>query len=168
LFSSCTFFRYVTSYEGYSSHPLITPVNKNITNSSTRLNLAIRKKIISSRTIFIVKCIYSFLCTINIKYFYEPNPMQQRFSSDTQEIIRILCKPNIHRLVETFPSPDRPYVFQSHFYVTSLPSSTYNFCWCASSCFFFFSKKNLAVTFPANRIILNTIILTIFSDKYKS
>jgi len=122
LLSSCIFFRCVKSYDGYSSHPLITPIDKNITNSSTRLNLMIRKKMIISRTIFIVKCIYSFLCTINTKYFYEPNPMQRRFSSDTQEIIRILYKPKLHHLVHTFPSPGRPYVFQSSFYVTPVPS----------------------------------------------
>jgi hypothetical protein len=39
-------FRYVQSYDGYSSHPFITPINKNITNSSTRLILKIRKTII--------------------------------------------------------------------------------------------------------------------------
>jgi hypothetical protein len=161
----CIFFRYVKSYGEYSSHPLITSIDKNITISSTRLNLTIRKNIISSRTIFIVKCIYSFLCTINTKYFYEPKPMQRRFSSDTQEITRILCKPKIRRLIHTFPSPGRPYVCQSHFYVTPppLPSQPIT----SGGVHQAGSKKNLPTTFPVNRIILNTIILTIFSDKYK-
>ena len=42
---------------------------KNFTNSSTRLNLTIREKIICSKPIFIVKCIYIFLCIINTKCF---------------------------------------------------------------------------------------------------
>ena len=73
------FFRYVQSYDGYSSHPFVTPIFKNITNLSTRLILTIRTKIISSRNIFIVRCIYSFLCTINTKYFCVPKTMQRRF-----------------------------------------------------------------------------------------
>jgi hypothetical protein len=100
----------------------ITSINKNITNSSMRIKLTIRKKIICSKPIFIVMCICIFIWAINTKYFYVPNSLQRRFSSSTQEIIRILCKPKIHHLFSHVPISRPTLCFPEPFYTTPLPS----------------------------------------------